>query len=168
VYHPLETYKVGPLELAKLLEEVHVLLATQLKNSSVKWKPEIEKYARLRVNGVADQLKQVFLNISLNAIEAMAPSGGDLMVSLVISKDRRQAGIRFRDTGPGIAPDVISKLYEPFHTTKDKGLGLGLPICYDIVQRHDGRIDVDSQLGKGATFTVWLPVLKDSTHHETK
>jgi signal transduction histidine kinase len=112
----------------------------------------------ISVNCVADQIKQVFLNISMNAIEAMQPGGGKLFVDMVLSPPSDQTGIVFRDTGPGITPEIRANLFEPFVTTKSSGLGLGLSISYEIVQRHGGRITVDSLPGQGTVFTVWLPL----------
>jgi PAS domain S-box-containing protein len=167
VYRPLASVQEKPVVLPNLINDVYILLATQLKDKNVQWKAESEDSGDLKVEGVADQLKQVFLNICLNAVDAMQPTGGNLLVDFTYSEDGRQVGVRIRDTGPGIESDVISRLFEPFYTTKEKGLGLGLSICFDIVQRHKGHIDVESQPGEGAVFTVWLPVLKDEQPHET-
>ena len=106
---------------------------------------------------VADeaQLKQVFLNIILNAGQAME-GGGMLTISTGSWKDRIR--IRFKDTGPGISPEVLGHLFDPFFTTKEKGTGLGLAISYGIIERHRGTIDVETELGKGSTFVVTLPV----------
>jgi signal transduction histidine kinase len=109
------------------------------------------------IEGVADQLKQVFLNISLNAIDAMEPGGGKITIDLRVSDDNHLAGVCIRDTGPGLTQEVKDKLFEPFITTKEKGLGLGLDICYNIIQKHNRRIDVDSEPGKGTAFPIWLP-----------
>ena len=94
----------------------------------------------------------------LNAIDAMEPNGGRIIVHLDMSEQDDQVGICFRDTGPGLPQEVKAKLFEPFTTTKEKGLGLGLAICYDIVNKHHGRIEVESEAGEGAAFTVWLPM----------
>jgi signal transduction histidine kinase len=109
--------------------------------------------------GDPDQLQQVFTNISLNAIQAM-PLGGTLTVQTLLSEDKKELGIFFADTGSGISKENMKKLFTPFFTTKDKGkgVGLGLTISYGIVKRHEGRIEVKSELGKGSQFTVWLPL----------
>jgi LytS/YehU family sensor histidine kinase len=104
---------------------------------------------------------QVFLNICLNSIDPMQPEGGQLSVGILLSGDGQFAGVKFHDTGPGISPDKIPRLFETFFTTKPKGLGLGMAICYDIVNQHKGRIEVESRVGEGTTFIVWLPVLKN-------
>jgi PAS domain S-box-containing protein len=161
VYHPIKSNQIKPIGLSNLIREVNILLSTQLKDHNVQWEAKLKDTDGLKIEGIADQLKQVFLNICLNAIDAMQPTGGELMVDLIVSDDGHQVGARFQDSGPGIVTDEISRLFEPFYTTKEKGLGLGLAICYDIVQRHNGHIDVESQPGQGATFTVWLPLLKD-------
>ncbi len=118
-----------------------------------------------RVHADGEQLRQVFLNLGLNAIDAMqaTPAGGKLTLQ---TRTRRRARrgepaqfveIRFVDTGPGIPAPALKNLFIPFFTTKDKGTGLGLPICQRIVQHHGGSIEVRSQPGHGATFTVLLP-----------
>jgi two-component system NtrC family sensor kinase len=106
---------------------------------------------------VADQITQVFLNIVINAIEAM-PSGGDLRLETALLEDREWVAARFHDSGPGMSPEQLANLFEPFYTTKSDGTGLGLAISYGIVERHGGQIDVSSQLGQGVTFLVKLPV----------
>ena len=108
-----------------------------------------------------DRIQQVFLNLVLNAVDASAadpkPDGGRLRV--YTSRTREEPGVQivFADSGVGIPPDELASLFEPFHTTKEVGLGLGLYISQSIVQDHGGRIEVESQEGIGTTFTVWLP-----------
>ncbi len=104
------------------------------------------------------QLKQVFLNIILNAAQAME-GNGKLTISTII--DKKHIKIKIQDTGPGIPPEIMGKLFSPFFTTKEKGTGLGLAISYGIVERHGGKIDVNSELGNGSIFTVSLPISAD-------
>jgi two-component system NtrC family sensor kinase len=108
----------------------------------------------------ADQLQQVFMNLILNAIQAM-PQGGRLI--LRSSVDNNRVKIEVKDTGRGISPENMNKLFTPFFTTKPevKGVGLGLAIAYGIIQRHKGKIEVQSKVGEGATFTVYLPLHLD-------
>jgi signal transduction histidine kinase len=73
-------------------------------------------------------------------------------------KKVRSVGIAFKDSGPGIPEENLNKIFEPFFTTKEAGTGLGLAICYDIVKRLNGQIKVESRIGHGATFTIWLPL----------
>jgi hypothetical protein len=119
------------------------------------------------VRADAEQLLQVFLNLSLNAQQAM-PQGGKLLISTGLRRATRRGAaaafleIRFRDTGVGIPPGDLKNLFIPFFTTKDKGTGLGLPISQRIIENHGGTIEVRSQPGEGATFTVLLPVEADA------
>jgi signal transduction histidine kinase len=108
-----------------------------------------------------EQLKQVFLNIVTNALDAM-PNGGTLTVTTRRVNDRLV--VEFSDTGVGIPEEFLSRVFEPFFTTKPagKGTGLGLAVSQSIVERHGGDISVRSQVGRGSTFTVSLPVSQDS------
>ena len=122
------------------------------------------------VRADAEQLLQVFLNLSLNALQAIPPAGapGKLFISTGLRRATRRGAaaafleIRFRDTGVGIPPGDLKNLFIPFFTTKDKGTGLGLPISQRIIENHGGTIEVRSQPGEGATFTVLLPVEADA------
>ena len=113
--------------------------------------------------GVIDrnQMKQVFLNLFHNALQAM-PSGGELKLQTreAIRDGRAWVIASVRDSGEGILPEHKERLFEPFFTTKSNqgGTGLGLSVTYGIVTDHGGRIEVESQPGKGSTFTVWLPI----------
>ncbi len=110
----------------------------------------------LLVWGTPNQLTQVFLNIIINAIEAL-PEGGTFWVGTAYHPEREQVVAAFRDSGLGITPEVREHLFEPFFTTKPTGTGLGLAISYRIVERHRGAIDVENPPGRGATFIVRLP-----------
>lgn len=103
----------------------------------------------------ADMLKQVILNLFINAQQAM-PTGGEL----IINTDRKngRALIRISDTGAGIAPDRLPHLFDAYYSTRPSGSGLGLPTAKKIVDAHGGDITVESELGKGTTFTIILPV----------
>jgi len=104
------------------------------------------------------QMEQVFLALIMNAIDAM-PRGGNLWLEARLSNDKTEIEIQVRDDGAGIAPDALPQIFEPFLTTKESGhgVGLGLAISRGIVERHNGRIEVESELGRGTTFTVTLP-----------
>jgi two-component system NtrC family sensor kinase len=109
------------------------------------------------------QLQQVFLNVMINAKQAMmeAHGRGKLVVRTEPAGD--MVRVSFIDDGPGIAPDALEKIFDPFFTTKavGKGSGLGLSLSYGIIQEHGGRMSVHSQLGQGATFVVELPMASD-------
>ena len=104
------------------------------------------------------QIEQVLLVLIMNAIDAM-PRGGNLWIETGLTSDENEIKIQVRDDGAGIAPDVLPQIFEPFLTTKEsgRGVGLGLAISRGIVERHQGRIEVESALGRGSTFTVILP-----------
>jgi two-component system, NtrC family, sensor histidine kinase HydH len=119
------------------------------------------------VRADAEQLRQVFLNLAINAVQAM-PQGGQLQVSTSLRRSTRRGAaaafleVRFRDTGMGIPLGDVRNLFIPFFTTKEKGTGLGLPISQRIIENHGGTIEPRSQPGAGATFTVLLPVEADA------
>jgi signal transduction histidine kinase len=110
-----------------------------------------------QIMAVQDQIEQVFLNLLANAADACPPSGGVITIST--RREDQRVAVAISDTGIGIRPEQMDLLFQPFYTTKPevKGTGLGLSICYGIVQHHQGEIRVDSQPGKGSTFTVVLP-----------
>ena len=110
----------------------------------------------------ANQLKQVFINLLQNAIDAM-PRGGDLVIQ-VKRQDPDHILIRFRDQGEGIPEERLSRLGEPFYTTKEKGTGLGLMVSFKIIKNHGGSIQVQSQVGQGTTVDVVLPVSPDTAN----
>ncbi len=102
-----------------------------------------------------DQIRQVMVNIITNGIQAM-PEGGKLTIEAKRKDDFLE--LKISDTGVGIPDNVIGKIFDPLFTTRAKGIGLGLAVCKSIVDRHDGHIDVESSVGKGATFTIKLPL----------
>jgi signal transduction histidine kinase len=106
------------------------------------------------------QMQQVFLNLVLNAEQAMIESQGKGVLTVSAEKQHDAIKITFADDGPGIPPEIMNRIFDPFFTTKDvgKGTGLGLSICYGIVTNQGGRIYAQNQRGKGATFVVELPV----------
>ncbi len=118
------------------------------------------------VNGNPRNLEQVFLNLFLNALEVM-PHGGTLDVTATLEGDVVRVAVR--DSGPGIPPEHLDQVFEPFFTTKEagEGTGLGLSVSYSIVEKHGGRLEVESQPGEGTTFTVSLPAAREG-HARTR
>jgi signal transduction histidine kinase len=110
--------------------------------------------------GAADELEQVFINLVLNAVDAM-PDGGTLSVSSWQDEDG-SAAMAFADTGHGIPAEHLDRIFEPFFSTRDEGTGLGLSVSYNVIERHKGEITVESTVEKGSTFTVRLPALPES------
>ena len=111
------------------------------------------------IRGEKKSLQQVFLNLFINAIQAML-DGGTLQISAHPSADGQWMVIDVTDTGVGIDPGHLSQIFDPFYTTKQvgRGTGLGLSVTYGIVEKHGGHIEVKSSKGAGATFTVTLPI----------
>jgi two-component system NtrC family sensor kinase len=103
------------------------------------------------------QLRQAVVNIALNACQAM-PKGGTLTVTTAALPDKQWVQLTLADTGPGIPPDHMAKILDPFFTTKEKGTGLGLSVVYGIIERHGGKLDLASEVGRGTTVTFKLPV----------
>jgi two-component system, NtrC family, sensor histidine kinase HydH len=158
-----------PLEVSEVLKKTLSLLpAAQLEGAVDISTSFAERMPPVRAD--AEQLLQVFLNLSLNAIQARMPGEepGKLLISTGLRRATRRGAaaaffeVRFRDTGVGIPPGDIKNLFIPFFTTKDKGTGLGLPISQRIIENHGGTIEVRSQPGEGATFTVLLPIEADA------
>jgi signal transduction histidine kinase len=108
---------------------------------------------------VEADLYYVFINIIKNALQAM-PQGGELKIHGFLDESRVE--VSFTDTGPGLSPEELEKVFQPFYSTKQgvQGLGLGLPICQKILDRYDGRLAVESQPGRGTTVQVILPRLE--------
>jgi nitrogen-specific signal transduction histidine kinase/Fe-S-cluster-containing hydrogenase component 2 len=147
-------FKPGETNINDLVEETMGLIVNQVLFQNIKIKKVLQPDMPM-LFGDATQLKQVFLNIILNAAQAMAGKGS---LTITTSHEAGAITIRIKDTGPGIPPENIGKLFNPFFTTKEKGTGLGLAISYGIVERHSGKIDVETDLGKGSTFVISLPV----------
>jgi signal transduction histidine kinase len=155
-YRPARAER-APLDLRALIEDVLLLSAKRLQHAHItvhtKWGDEIPT-----TEGVADQLKQVFLNFILNAVEAM-PLGGSVEIrGQVIHDEGAWVTVSIADSGTGVAPQDLDKIFEPFYTTKSSGTGLGLTVCHNLITNHGGRVTVDSAPGHGSTFTIWLPV----------
>ncbi|MGB5995321.1 MAG: ATP-binding protein, partial [Candidatus Deferrimicrobiaceae bacterium] len=102
------------------------------------------------------QMKQVFINLIINACEAME-GGGVLTIKARHDRSRNTEVVSFADTGPGIAPETLGHVFDPFYTTKEKGTGLGLAVVYGIITRHNGKIEVKSSPGSGTEMIVSLP-----------
>jgi hypothetical protein len=144
------------VDLNAVIGDVFSLLEHQFEVARIKVRRELATEPLL-VSGIEHQLQQVFLNLFLNARDAM-PRGGWLSVTTRVTGDRVIAEIA--DTGSGIPSDQLARIYDPFFTTKSfqRGTGLGLSITYGIVREHDGLIHCDSAVGQGTRFTLSLPL----------
>ncbi|MCX7666148.1 MAG: ATP-binding protein [Gemmataceae bacterium] len=149
------------VDLIKLVEEVLLLTEKDLYKHRI----QVEKryHAAPKVPVIAGQIEQILVNLIINARQAM-PNGGRLRVDIRQNDETEMAEIRIADTGVGISPEQLRMIFEPFYTTKNPdenghgGTGLGLSVCRQIIEQHNGRIRVESVVGKGSTFTVKLPL----------
>lgn len=144
----------APFDLRQLLQDLNTLLAPQAKQQHVAIEEQLPD-TEVRLSGLRDRLKQALLNIATNALEAM-PNGGCLGVSLQAGNGH--ATIAIRDSGPGISPEALAKIYSMYFSTKSGGTGIGLYVARSVVESHGGRIEVESVPGKGTCFTVSLPI----------
>jgi len=145
----------APVDLNAVITDVFSLLEHQFSSARIKVRRELAA-GPIEVLGIEHQLQQVFLNLCLNARDAM-PRGGWLTVTTRLEGERVAAEVS--DTGSGIPPDQLARIYDPFFTTKaiGRGTGLGLSITYGIVREHDGAIHCNSAMGQGTRFTLTFP-----------
>jgi PAS domain S-box-containing protein len=149
--------EMGELDLVTVLRETLTLIDNQARVQKVRVHARLPEHP-VTVRGVPSLLQQVFMNLFLNAIQAM-PDGGELAIEMDVLDN--EVLVRVRDTGIGIAEADLERIFDPFHTSASPGwgTGLGLSICYAIVQRHLGSISAQSTPGEGSCFSVRLPVL---------
>jgi len=149
----------GEVDVARVLDDTLQLLEPQMRRSQIEIVRSYGEDAP-RAYANAGKLQQVFTNLLLNARDAI-PDGGRIVVSTSTAEDGSLIA-EISDTGIGIAPEKIAKIYDPFYTTKGvgQGTGLGLAVTYGIVQEHAGRISVDSEPGHGTTFRITLPAAR--------
>jgi len=155
-YRPTRIMDFQAVEINNLIEDVHMLINTHMRHKEIIF----EFHPDTRITAVAalpDQIRQVVLNLFLNAIEAMKP-GGRLTVETRRLLQQNEILITVKDTGLGIAPDILPKIFDAFTTDKHTGTGLGLTITHDIIVQHHGRISAENNPDGGATFMVWLPI----------
>ncbi len=156
--------KLQPVSPSDIVDQAIQLLQHRLESYEVFIK--IQRNERLPlVQADPEQLKEVLVNIIVNACEAMG-QGGSIIIyeeTIIEQQTPRAVVVRLSDNGPGIPDAIKSKILEPFFTTKEEGTGLGLSIATRIVQEHGGRLDVSSREGKGSTFIIILPI-KGSNH----
>ncbi len=152
------SYKMEPTDLNRALIQGIFLLENQALFHNIRIIKELDpNLPSIMAN--ASQLNQVFMNIILNAAEAMEGQG-TLTVTTGLGAEKNTVLVEFIDTGCGIKEEHLTRIFDPFFTTKEvgKGTGLGLSMCYGIVEKHHGRIGVKSKEGEGSTFTIELPI----------
>jgi signal transduction histidine kinase len=155
----LQAIRPAPLQmkmisLNEIVEKTLELLRPEIENRGVTVRTRLARH--LAVTPVdATQIQQVLVNLVKNAAQAMT-TGGTL--SLQTGETSEGVWVSVADTGGGIPQEQINRIFEPFYTTKKRGSGLGLMIVQRIVRAHDGRIEVESRVGRGTTFRIWLPL----------
>ena len=159
---------IRPIDLNQVIEAALLLVGHQISLENIKLEKKLDTPLPL-VLADFDKIQQVLINIILNANQAM-PEGGTLTIATSVVKGieidestRDTVRIDIKDTGVGISEENLSKLFTPFFTTKEKGkgVGLGLPVVHGIIERHKGKIEVDSELNAGTTFTIYLEVMDE-------
>jgi signal transduction histidine kinase len=149
-----EDLRLQPVRTLSIFDEILPVIEPEARRNGVSLEVNCPDSVD-SVNGDAAMLRQAFLNLAQNAIQAM-PNGGKL--SLVCTPgSRERVEVRIEDTGVGIAPENLGKIFDLYFTTKDHGTGIGLSMVYRIVQLHDGEIEVQSTPGRGTTFRLLLP-----------
>jgi PAS domain S-box-containing protein len=153
---------LGPVLIEPVIES-----ALNVVGSEIRKRASVERrFERVpAVNGNAARLEQVFVNLLLNAAQAIPDTGCEHRITVALARDETMVRVTVSDTGSGIADDVLDRIFDPFFTTKPPGVGtgLGLPICRGIVSAHGGELTVTSRVGQGSTFMLRLPI-----HHGPK
>jgi len=154
-----------PVDINKVIEATFSIVGHQINLKNIRLEKKLMRYLPL-IQGDFDQIQQALMNIVLNAAQAM-PDGGDLVVTTSVA-DRAKTGdsikdairIDISDTGFGIPQENMNKLFTPFFTTKEtgKGVGLGLSVVHGIIERHHGKIEIESNPGAGTTFSIYLGI----------
>jgi signal transduction histidine kinase len=156
--------KREPTDLVQLVEDTLLLLEREMS----KYHIALEKYFKPVPPTLVspNQIQQVLLNLLINARQAM-PGGGRVVIKISLDAEQDMVDLCIRDNGCGISPEHLRRIFDPFFTTKSGpdasgkgGTGLGLSMCRDIIESHQGRIRVESTVGKGTAFTLKLPVVR--------
>ena len=150
--------QMGEVELNEIIMGAYKLVSATVNTEMINFVVRKDS-GEIKIVADHEQMERVFINLFTNAVDAMNGKG-DLTVTPV--KNREFVKIKISDTGRGMPPDAVEKIFEPFYTTKDKGTGLGLAIVFNIMKKHGGEINAQSEEGRGTTFTVTLPLMKES------
>jgi two-component system NtrC family sensor kinase len=151
--------RVETLQLNEFVNEVVDLLSQKFKYANIDVDVQLNP-GLPAIQASATEIQQVLMNILQNAVYAMEKTGGK--ITILTEADEQNISVSITDNGPGIPPDNMARIFDPFFTTRPvgKGTGLGLSICYGIINKMGGRIDVQSRLDEGTTFTIVLPLGK--------
>jgi len=155
-YRPIREKDFQPVLLNNLIEDVYALISTHMRHKDISFEfipdPDLQPVA-----GISDQLRQVVLNLFLNAVEVMQP-GGRLTVQTQNLLEQNEVHFSVKDSGSGIDAEILPQIFDAFITSKHTGTGLGLTITHDILEQHRGRIIAENHPEGGAIFHVWLPM----------
>jgi signal transduction histidine kinase len=161
----------GAAEVQSIVDEVLAVMARDPQKDGIALRVQVQPGLSILADRV--QIEQVMLNLLINARQAMLGKAGSITIKAAPCDDGAEARIQVIDTGPGIPEKLLSKIFQPFFTTKGtakkgeaKGTGLGLAICKEIVEHHHGRIEVASVVGKGTSFSLYLPLAAGESSRE--
>lgn len=159
---PIKPAKFMPVNMVRIVQDVVMLMEGQALSKKIELTidNQLDNHlsAIFHTQGDQAQLKQVLINLLRNAIEAVDEAG---RVNIVLTLQNSMISIAIKDNGAGMPQEVLVKLGTPFYTTKSNGTGLGLSVCFNIIESHGGKIEVISQVGRGTTFTVYLPIIRE-------
>lgn len=155
LYARKKALQLGPTEPVKLLENVKAMLSETADSHKVSIEVQAEDVPNIEADG--EVLKQALFNIAKNGIEAMH-GGGKLAMKIEYKADKKRLLISIADSGSGIQPHDLKKIFHLFYSTRRSGTGVGLPVAKSIIENHNGWIEVDSKLGVGTTFDIYLPI----------
>jgi signal transduction histidine kinase len=154
---------IEPTDLTRVVSDSMLLLEREMSKYRIRVETQFDSAPPALANG--NQIQQVLLNLLINARQAM-PQGGVILIKLGFDPAANTVELIVRDSGCGMSPDVMRRIFDPFYSTKSGpdasgkgGTGLGLSMCRDIIEAHHGRIRVDSTVGKGTAFTIKLPAV---------
>jgi len=154
-----------PIKLNQLLVTIWKMSKTESAPCQVRFEARLDKHLP-EIMASRENLERVFLNLFMNAIQSVSKKGKVILETRLLSS-RDKVEIRIIDNGKGISKEQQERLFEPFYTTKENGTGLGLSICQSIIHQHKGTIAIESQVGRGTTVTVLLPVSQSGSSPET-
>ncbi|MFN8413835.1 MAG: ATP-binding protein, partial [Anaerolineales bacterium] len=154
-YRPIQAEDFHPTQINNIVEDVYALISTHLRHNQIVFEFYPDPYLPV-IPGLTDQIRQVVLNLFINAVEAMK-DGGILHVTTRYLEESNEIFLSVKDNGGGIDEAILPNIFDAFITNKERGTGLGLTISYDIILKHNGRITAENNPDQGATFNVWLP-----------
>jgi signal transduction histidine kinase len=144
--------ELTPVQITVLIKGILTQMAATEDLRDVRYTVQARDDASVLADG--HMMEQVFINLFTNAVDAMEGKG---LLNVAIEREGQSVRITVSDTGRGIPPEKMQRIFDPFFTTKDHGTGLGLAIVYSIIEKHKGRVDVQSTVGRGTTFLITLP-----------